>query len=423
MELAIDSNRRKLIVFAGDTVMSQTLAAAFPDAASRIVFQPPAALGDVWRCIRADISAMVVIDCCHKDAPSLWHREIMSALEAGITVFGAGGIGALRAAELCKMGMTGVGTVFDRVQNGLLEADDEVLSGPDGFALVTFRMVLEQALHAGVMTPDEIKSLEMQSRSCFYTERTWHRVGRWLEDGVVPGRREGAALFLKTHAVDPRPNDAIDAIRLALSDFRPIVSMRDATNPMTEMARPKWRLSEIFYRSFIVNGKVASGAEVLQKADVLRTAWMPRLKKTFFVRQWLKEQGLAPPPSFVGEFVRKAVAAQGDSVVSFLLENGMTLPEWKRLLEQESLVTWAEQEQASLLPDLSGKTCFADAWAKTHGIIAPEDSALPAGKWVIAKGPSYFGFVWEEPMAFLDAVRVSGRAAHFAVPAGEGGSL
>ncbi|MFA7013872.1 MAG: TfuA-like protein [Desulfobacterales bacterium] len=422
MEMSTDSSLRKVIVFAGNTVMPQTLTGAFPDAASRLVLQPPAGLGDVWRHIRADVSAMVVIDCCHSDAPSVWHREIRSALDAGIAVFGAGGIGTLRAAELYGIGMTGVGTVFDRVQNGLLEADDEVLSGPDGFALVTFRMVLEQALQAGVMTPDEIKSLMMQSRSCFYAERTWHHVARWLKEAVAPDRRERAALFLKMHAADPRPDDAIEAIRLALSGFRSPVFLEDATNPMTEMVRPKWRLSEFFYRTFLVNGKAASGADVLQRADALRTAWIPRLRKAFFVRQWLREQGLAPPPSFVEAFVRRAVAAQSGRLVNFLLENGLTLSEWERLLAQESIVTWADQERAVLLPDLSGEACFAEAWAGAHGVVAPADSGRPAGEWAMAKGPRYFGFVWEESVAFLDAVRLSGRAAHFAVRAGEGGT-
>jgi hypothetical protein len=48
-------------------------------------------------------------------------------------VFGAAGIGALRAAELDAVGMRGIGKIFEGYRDGILRDDDEVavLHGPE----------------------------------------------------------------------------------------------------------------------------------------------------------------------------------------------------------------------------------------------------------------------------------------------------
>ena len=58
-------------------------------------------------------------------------------MQAGIHVYGAASIGALRAAELDAFGMRGIGRIYEDFREGVLEDDDEVavLHGPEELAI------------------------------------------------------------------------------------------------------------------------------------------------------------------------------------------------------------------------------------------------------------------------------------------------
>ena len=63
-------------------------------------YYPPARKGDIYRIITSGLKAIILIDGIFHNAPSIWQRELLCAIEEGIQVFGASGMGALRAAEL-----------------------------------------------------------------------------------------------------------------------------------------------------------------------------------------------------------------------------------------------------------------------------------------------------------------------------------
>lgn len=418
--MTAECQQQKVVVFAGDTVQPSALSAAFADAEGRLVLRPPAGLGDVWRYIRADVSAMVIIDCCFGNAPSLWHREIQSALDAGIRMVGAGGIGALRAAEMNGTGMTGVGRVYERVREGLLDADDEVLSGSDGFALVSLRMALEQALEKGVITDDEMNSVVEQVMASFYRDRSWLLVEQLLQKSLGSQRCGVVAGFIEKYAADPRPADGMEALGLALSPGHYFAGIQIETDSVTGMIRPKWRLGEMYHRSLVVHGKEIAATEVLSQADMLQDQWLPRLKNEYFIRRWLADHGVVPEQKFVTEYIERAVAGRGEELPNFLLENAMTLTEYRALLADEAVVVWAESEHQVLPDEFGGEVRFADAWALDHGIEAPKGTES-VGRWVIEKGPAFFGMVWESVVAFWDALRLSGQGARLAAGLCEGG--
>lgn len=408
-----DPAHKKIIVFCGRSVSQKDLDEAFLDAAHELVFAPPAGFGDVWKHIRADTAAMVIIDCIYGDGPSVWHREILSAIEAGITIFGAGGIGALRAAEMSAMGMSGVGSVYQRLKNGLFDADDEVLSGPDGFALVTLRIALEKITADAVLTQEEAEQMTAYTRNIFFARRTWRQIHLWLQNEIETPRREEAVSYLKTHARDPRPDDAVAAVQLALTDPGQPGAGPDMNNCITAMLRPKWRLSEMYHRCFVFNQEIVPAARVLNMADCLQKDWGRDLISDFFVKQWLKEKKISPSPGFVSTYVKQNISKKTPAF-DFLMENGMTFKEWKGLLIQQSHIIWAKQMSCSLLPGFPDKDCFAEAWAADHGVVPPRESDVSPGQWVIEKGPEHFGFIWEKAAEFFDVLRLSGRAAHFA---------
>ena len=75
-------------------------------------FRPPARRGDIDRVLLYGYTTIVLIDGEFHGQPSVWQREIVDALVEGAVVHCASSSGALRAAELHSLGMTGHGRIF-----------------------------------------------------------------------------------------------------------------------------------------------------------------------------------------------------------------------------------------------------------------------------------------------------------------------
>ncbi|MFD0585035.1 TfuA-like protein [Dactylosporangium darangshiense] len=67
-----------------------------------------------------------IVDGYFHQTGSVRHKEILDLLSRDVNVLGAASMGALRAAELDRFGMKGVGSVYADYRDGRLEADDEV---------------------------------------------------------------------------------------------------------------------------------------------------------------------------------------------------------------------------------------------------------------------------------------------------------
>lgn len=89
-------------------------------------YRAPASQGDFIAAAVELPKAMVLIDGYFEHVPAVHHKEILWALDQGIPVYGASSIGALRAAELSRFGMIGVGKIYQSFESGELERDDEV---------------------------------------------------------------------------------------------------------------------------------------------------------------------------------------------------------------------------------------------------------------------------------------------------------
>ena len=123
-------------------------------------FLPPAAHGDVLRAAFRRPQAIGIVDGVFEHVPAVWHKEILFALSEGIHVYGAASMGALRAAELDRFGMRGIGEVYRAYADGVLEDDDEVAvahaGAEDGFQamsdpMVDIRATLDAAVSNGIV--------------------------------------------------------------------------------------------------------------------------------------------------------------------------------------------------------------------------------------------------------------------------------
>ncbi len=172
---------KRSLIFAGPSLTSGDR-----ERYSSFIFSPPAERGDVLRVLyryRKDpLRQIGLIDGYFDDRPSVLHKELLQAMSLGVQVYGAGSMGALRAAELSPYGMTGVGEVFRGYQEGRLtsDADVAVCHGPEdlGFPVLTLPQVevvetvrlLENRRKLDTLVADHLIET---SRQIFYKNRTW----------------------------------------------------------------------------------------------------------------------------------------------------------------------------------------------------------------------------------------------------------
>jgi len=179
-------DRMNACIFAGPTLPSrENLGSA------DTTWLPPAKHGDVYRVVSLmRPRAIGIVDGYFQWTPSVWHKEILWAIDKGVHVFGAASMGALRAAELAPFGMRGVGRIFEAYRDGVLadcggapfEDDDEVavIHGPaeTGYiaaseAMVNIRYTLAKAESAGVISDPSREHLVMIAKTMFFPERNY----------------------------------------------------------------------------------------------------------------------------------------------------------------------------------------------------------------------------------------------------------
>jgi hypothetical protein len=150
-------------------------------------YLPPVQQGDILRLLPRKPRIIGIVDGYFETVPAVWHKEILFALEMGVRVFGAASIGALRAAELCRFGMIGVGRIFEWYRDGVITGDDEVAIThapgelhfqPLSDALTDIRDACAAAEAAGVISAACAVCLIDTARALPFAERSYESVAR-----------------------------------------------------------------------------------------------------------------------------------------------------------------------------------------------------------------------------------------------------
>jgi SAM-dependent methyltransferase len=188
------------------------------------VYLPPAAQGDLYRAALLSPHAIALVDGLFRQVPSVWHKEILFAMNEGVHVFGSSSMGALRAAELAEFGMEGVGEVFDAYRDGRLEDDDEVAvaHGPEetGYrplseAMVNIRATLRHAVAQAVLAPATAEALTEAGKALFYTDRSFPAILRIARQRALPAREiDRFEEWLPRGQVDVKRLDALALLQL-----------------------------------------------------------------------------------------------------------------------------------------------------------------------------------------------------------------
>ena len=167
-----------IYVFLGPTLAEKDTRAEL----DAVLPPPPAAAGDVYRLWQRRPRAIGIVDGYFDHVPAVWHKEILWMMEHGVHVFGAAGLGALRAAELDSFGMRGTGWIYQAFREGTLDRDDEVAvrhaAAEDGYrplseAMVNIRRTLHAAQEQDIISAVTLGTLAAAGAALFYRDRTW----------------------------------------------------------------------------------------------------------------------------------------------------------------------------------------------------------------------------------------------------------
>jgi hypothetical protein len=159
------------IVFAGPSISGLRV----PDG---VELRPPAACGDLAALVDDPPAVVGLIDGVFKSGPTVWHKEIAVLLACGTRVIGGASLGALRAAELHRFGMEGIGEIFRACRGGFLVRDDAVMlvhaPAELGHAPLSLPLVdAEHVLWRAGLSPRVLRTMQRIVRTLPFETRSW----------------------------------------------------------------------------------------------------------------------------------------------------------------------------------------------------------------------------------------------------------
>jgi len=182
-------------------------------------YRPPARRGDLLRAVEEGATIIGLVDGVFHQESAVAHREILAAVKKGVRVVGSSSMGALRAAEMDTLGMTGIGKIYRMFTSGELESDDEValvFDPSSGLALseplINIRFTLRRALEEGIIDARQHDILLTSARSLFYPKRTYRAIVSHAGNNINERSGEHFLHWVATSACDQKREDAVAAL-------------------------------------------------------------------------------------------------------------------------------------------------------------------------------------------------------------------
>jgi hypothetical protein len=211
----------RICVFTGPTLDEETIRELLPEAE----IYPPVAAGDLLRLPLVAGDLVAIIDGFYFQAASVRHKEILDLLQRGVHVWGAGSMGALRAAELAPFGMRGFGSVFQAYVDGEIDGDDEVavLHTPQDLdyvklteALVNIRQACHTAVAEGLLSQEQAELVVRVTSALPFFERSYARIWQEVaEAGLAEQTIKALQTFVRQKRHDRKRADALAMLEAA----------------------------------------------------------------------------------------------------------------------------------------------------------------------------------------------------------------
>jgi hypothetical protein len=174
----------KPIIFLGPSMSTEKAKSIF-DAE----YRPPAKKGDFLRLgLLSEISMVGLVDGMFmQDYPPTPIEVYQLVAKKNIIVVGAASLGALRAVELERFGMIGVGKIFELYRTGKVNADDEVAVTFDetsyklqSEAMIDIRFNLFLAEKRGIISTHIRKMLSHVAKKVYFPLRNYNDILDYL---------------------------------------------------------------------------------------------------------------------------------------------------------------------------------------------------------------------------------------------------
>ncbi|MDF0680262.1 MAG: TfuA-like protein [Candidatus Nitrosocosmicus sp.] len=170
--------RSKPVIFLGPS-LSREKARKILDADYRL----PAKKGDLLQLILKEVHIVGLVDGYFLQDYPPTPIEVYNLLrKRNVKVFGSSSLGALRAVELGKYGMIGIGKIFRLFRDGILESDDEVAvtftdyTNYKSEALIDIRYNLFLAQKYNIIDSSTGRSILKVSKQTYFPYRTYEDI-------------------------------------------------------------------------------------------------------------------------------------------------------------------------------------------------------------------------------------------------------
>lgn len=314
---------------------------------------PPICQGDLTTVVeRGHPRAVLIVDGEFGQSLSVWHKEILHALHLGVRVVGASSMGALRAAELDRFGMEGVGAIYEYYRDGWLTADADVAlvhsDAGEGYRsltwpLVNVRATVEALQREDVLTDEEATVVLTAAGKLHFRERTEQALARALCSEGTPAARAGELAGLLTDAyVDQKALDAA-------AGLEQLARLAEIPPPRAET--PLHREGRAFQPLVWSDVAIQRSAGSLRRYQLVADAALhhpdfdgliERAANRRLVGHLAREFGVEVSPDEVDEQRDAMLARLGlteESLPAWLAANDLDVARFAALVEQEAIGT------------------------------------------------------------------------------------
>ncbi len=185
------------------------------DKKREVVYAPPIRRGDIPKAVSEGFGIIGIIDGVFFRESAASPREIMEVLKSDVKIYGASSMGALRASELDRYGMIGIGKIYQWYRDGTLNSDDEVALSfdseefiPISEPLVNIRETIKKATNQNIISLEESEIILKSAKSLYFPERRWDKIIKNSENALEK-RLLDFSVFVKNNRVDIKKEDAM----------------------------------------------------------------------------------------------------------------------------------------------------------------------------------------------------------------------
>lgn len=180
-----------------------------------VVYAPPIKRGDIPKALSDGFNIIAIVDGVFFRESAVSPRELMDVLKTGVKIYGASSMGALRASELDRYGMIGIGNIYQWYRDGTLNSDDEVALSfdseefiPISEPLVNIRETIKKATDENIISQEESEIIFKSAKSLYFPERRWGKIIENSEKTIAKSL-SNFSIFVKNNRVDIKKEDAI----------------------------------------------------------------------------------------------------------------------------------------------------------------------------------------------------------------------